>query len=149
MGVAARVAVGVVLLVAGVAKLGQPAWPASAAAFGAPARLVPTLPWIELALGAVLIAGLAMPWPAWAALTLLGAFTVAVARHVRRGDRAPCGCFGEATPGPVGPATLGRNLILCVLALVAALDVGRGGGAGPALAGAALGAAVVGAARFS
>ncbi len=147
MGLAARVAVGVVLLVAGAAKLGQATWSASAAAFGTPARLVPAVPWLELALGAALMAGVAMPWPAWAALVLLGTFTVAVARHVRRGDRPPCGCFGEAVPTPVGPATLARNLVLCLLAVAAALDVGGGRGAGPALAGVALGAAVVAAAR--
>ncbi|MGH9181351.1 MAG: MauE/DoxX family redox-associated membrane protein, partial [Acidimicrobiales bacterium] len=112
-GPAARVAVGVVLLVAGVAKLAQPAWPATAVAFGTPARLARVLPWIELLLGAALLAGLARPWVAWAALVLLVAFTAAVAGRLRRGDRAPCGCFGEATPGPVGSATLVRNLVLC------------------------------------
>ncbi|MDP9388675.1 MAG: DoxX family membrane protein, partial [Actinomycetota bacterium] len=58
----ARVAVGVVLLVAGAAKLRQPAWPATARAFGAPPWLVPALPWVEVVLGALLVAGVGLPW---------------------------------------------------------------------------------------
>ena len=116
----ARIAVGLVLLVAGAAKLRQPAWPATAAAFGAPRPLIPVLPWVELVLGSLLVAGVALPYTAWAALALLAAFTGAVATRLRRGDAVPCGCFGETAPTPVGRDTVVRNLALCVLALMAA-----------------------------
>ncbi|MEO7442054.1 MAG: MauE/DoxX family redox-associated membrane protein [Acidimicrobiales bacterium] len=144
MGTAARMAVGVVLLVAGAAKLGQPAWRATAATFGAPGWLAPVLPWVELSLGAALLVGLGRPWTAWGALALLAVFTVIVAQRLRRGDRVPCGCFGEASPAPVGLQTLARNLLLCLLALVAALGGGDGSPTvGPAVVGVGLGMAVV------
>lgn len=126
---AARTALGLVLLWAGAAKLVQPAWPATAAAFGAPRRLIPVLPWVELGLGALLVPGVGMPWTALAALCLLGAFTAALAVNLRRGTAAPCGCFGETSPAPVGWDSLLRNVLLCVLAVLAAVGGGHGWGA--------------------
>jgi uncharacterized membrane protein YphA (DoxX/SURF4 family) len=117
--VACRVLVGLVLLVSGTLKLRQPAWPATAAAFGTPGPLIPTLPWVELLLGATMVAQLGGRWTALAALGLLLAFTAAIAAQVARGRRVPCACFGEASQDPVGPATLARNMALCALALVA------------------------------
>lgn len=139
----ARIAVGVVLLVAGVAKLYQPSWPATAAAFGAPARLVPVLPWGEVVLGALLVAGVGLPWTALLAAGLLSAFAVAVARRVRRGDAVPCGCFGETSPRPVGRDTVVRNVLLVVLALTAAAYGEQGGGAAAVVLGVAGGLLVV------
>lgn len=133
----ARIAVGVVLLVAGVAKLCQPAWPATATAFGAPVWLVPVLPWGEVVLGALLVAGIGVPWTALAAAALLAAFAVAVGLRVRRRDAVPCGCFGETSPQPVGRDTLLRNVLLVALALMAAADGGQHDGAGSALLGVA------------
>jgi hypothetical protein len=143
----ARIALGVVLLATGAAKLGQPAWPATAAAFGAPAWLVPLLPWVELVLGGLLAAGVGHPWTALAAGTLLLAFTVAVALRVARGEAVPCGCFGETSPEPVGVDTLVRNGVLLA---VAALAVATGDGAGgpvSAVAGVVVGLALVAGAR--
>ena len=114
-----RIAVGAVLLVSGTAKLRQPAWPATAREFGTPGWLIPVMPWIELVLGALLIAQIGGVWTAVAALVLLGGFTVAVARHLARGERVPCGCFGEASARPVSMVTVSRNLALCALTLVA------------------------------
>ena len=124
---AARVLVGVVLLVAGAAKLNQPSWPATAAAFGAPAWAIPALPWAELALGSLLAAGVALPWTALAAAALVAAFTAAVALRLARHDAVPCGCFGETSARPVGAGTVVRNLVLLGLALVAAATGGSGG----------------------
>ena len=126
----ARIAVGVVLLVAGAAKLRQPAWPATAAAFGAPAWIVPVLPWTELVLGALLAAGVGLPWTALAAAGLVASFTGVVALRLAGGTAVPCGCFGETSPEPVGRDTLLRNLVLIFLAATAAATGQRGGGAG-------------------
>ena len=140
-----RVAVGVVLLLAGFTKLRQPAWAAMAGAFGTPRRLVPVVPWTELVIGALLVTGAAGRIPVLAALALLAAFTAAVASRLAAGRRAPCGCFGEASPAPIGPATLVRDVVLLAAALVA-----LGGSASPApavVAGAVAGLAFVGLAR--
>lgn len=144
----ARIAVGVVLLVAGVAKVCQPAWPATAAAFGAPAWLVPVLPWGEVVLGALLVAGVGLPWTALLAAGLLSAFAVAVAIRVRRGDAVPCGCFGETSPQPVGRDTVLRNVLLVVLALTAAADRGGNDGIWSAVLGVAGGLLFVGESRL-
>ncbi|HVM01110.1 MAG TPA: MauE/DoxX family redox-associated membrane protein, partial [Acidimicrobiales bacterium] len=135
----AAVALGVVLLVAGASKLRRPAWPAAAAAFGAPPWLAPVLPWAEIGLGALLAAGVGHPWTALAAGALLAAFTAAVALRLARGEAVPCGCFGEASPAPVGPATLARNGVLLALAGAAAATGGRPGGPWSAALGAAAG----------
>ena len=137
---AARVAVGLVFLVAGVLKLREPVWPATAAEFGVPRPVAGALPRYELVLGALLVAGVGLPWTAYVALGLLAAFTVAVAVHLVRGDPIPCGCFGESSPMPVGRDTLLRNLVLCWLAWAGR----RGsGGALAAVAGAGLAALFV------
>lgn len=133
----ARIAVGVVLLVAGAAKLRQPAWPATAAAFGAPTWVAPALPWVELVLGALLVTGVGLPWTALAAAVLVGAFTITVALRLVRGEAVPCGCFGETSPRPVGRDTLLRNVVLLFLAGLAVGTGDRGGGRGAALLGAA------------
>lgn len=143
----ARIAVGVVLLVAGVAKLCQPAWPATATAFGAPAWLVPVLPWVEILLGALLVSGVGLPWTALVAAGLIAAFAIAVGLRVRRGDAVPCGCFGETSPQPVGRDTVIRNALLVIMALLAAADGGQNDGIGSALLGLAGGLALVAAAR--
>ncbi len=126
MSVAARVAVGIVLLCAGATKLFQPAWPETAAAFGAPPGIVRAVPVVELVLGALLVAGVGLPWTAVAALVLLAGFTATVVARLVRGERVPCGCFGETSAAPVGRHTLVRNLVLCWLAAVA-LRGGPGG----------------------
>lgn len=144
----ARIAVGVVLLVAGVAKVCQPAWPATAKAFGAPAWLVPVLPWGEVVLGALLVAGIGLPWTALVGAALLAAFAVAVGLRVRRGDAVPCGCLGETSPQPVGRDTVLRNVLLVILALTAAADRGGNDGIWSALFGVAGGLLFVGESRL-
>ncbi|MGH9282530.1 MAG: MauE/DoxX family redox-associated membrane protein, partial [Acidimicrobiales bacterium] len=124
-------------LAAGATKLRQPAWPATAAAFGAPGWVALVLPWVELILGGLLAAGVGLPWTALGAAGLVGGFTAAVALRVAGGRAVPCGCFGETSPEPVGADTLIRNLVLLALA-GATVAAGRAS-AGPVEA--ALGAA--------
>lgn len=143
----ARLALGVVLLAAGAGKLRQPAWPATAAAFGAPGWLVPVLPWMELVVGGLLAAGVGHPWTALAAGGLIAGFTAAVALRLARGEAVPCGCFGETSPQPVGADTLVRNGVLLALAAAAAATGGRPGGPGSVVVGVAAGLALVVGAR--
>ena len=122
-----RYAVGTVLVLAGAFKLAQRSWPRAAADFGAPRWVVGLLPWVELGLGALLLARVGGRWTAGLACGLLALFTVAVALQLRFGEPAPCGCFGETSTEPVGADTLVRNVVLTA---AAALGVVRGGDAG-------------------
>jgi uncharacterized membrane protein YphA (DoxX/SURF4 family) len=103
----ARFVVGLVLLVAGAAKLADRSHPLVAAA--------------EVVLGALLVTGLGDRWTAVPAAGLLAAFTVVVWRRVRAGDREPCGCFGELSRRPPSTATVLRNVALLALAVVGML----------------------------
>ena len=121
VGSAARLALGVLLLVAGALKLRDPTWPGAARAMGAPGWSVPLVAPIEIVLGAGLAAGVAEPWPAWLALALLAAFSAALARVLRRplAQRPACACFGRWSSKPVGGGSLARNAVLAALAVVA------------------------------
>jgi uncharacterized membrane protein YphA (DoxX/SURF4 family) len=122
MGVAARVVVGLVLLVAGTMKARDPEFATTARAFGLPARLAPALPWIEVVLGALLVAQVGGRWTSTVAAFVLSGFTVAVAAQVAGGNPAPCACFGSgASHAPVSTRTLIRNFVLVALAAVGAL----------------------------
>lgn len=137
-----RIAVGVVLLLAGAFKLGQRAWPAAAAEFGAPRWMIGGLPWLELVLGGLLMAQVGGRWTAAATGVLFAVFTVAVALRLRSAERVPCGCFGETSPEPVGADTLVRNVVLTAMAAVGAV---RGGSVGRVelIAGVAVGLLIV------
>lgn len=139
---AVRIAVGLVLLVAGAAKLRQPEWTVTAAAFGAPRWMAVPLPWAEVAVGALLVTGAGLPWATLAAAGMVTAFTFLVALRLVLGQAVPCGCFGETSPRPVGPDTLIRNLVLLGATVVAVPTGGRPGGPASVAAG------VVGAAAF-
>ena len=117
MDFAARVVLGAVFVASGIIKLRDPAWPDAARRFGAPAWSVRPLPWVEVAIGVLL--GAQVRPAAAAALLLLGAFTVLVVDHLRRGDRVPCACFGRVRP--VSGADVVRNVVLIGLAVVALL----------------------------
>src|SRR4051812_35057054 len=114
---AVRVALGALLILSGLLKLGHRDWPDTARAFGAPEWSIPVLPWVEIVVGIGVGAQL---WPAAAvALFLLVAFTVLAARELQRGNRVPCGCFGALSSRPISGTTLVRNVVLCVMAAVA------------------------------
>jgi methylamine utilization protein MauE len=111
--------VGAVLLLAGGAKIAG-----SVALPGLPRWLGSVLPYVELAVGALVLAGF---WPAGvAALVLLAGFTGWLVRQLARGDRRPCRCFGETGGHPVGPWSIGRNVLL-----MAAVTVAVAGADGP------------------
>lgn len=121
VGAGARVALGAVFLVSGVAKLRDPAWADNAERFGLPRPLAQPLAYVELALGALLAVQAVPPWPAWAAVVLLALFTGAAAAHAARHDDVPCGCFGARSTTPTTWRTVARNVALTALAVLATL----------------------------
>lgn len=125
VGVVASVLLGVVMCAASFSKLrtGR-AWESQGAALGAPRAIVPIVPWVELALGALLIVQVASTAVSIAALVLLGAFTTLLAVNLARGRRPVCACFGEWSAKPLGPGHLARNgalVALSVLSLAASV----------------------------
>jgi thiol-disulfide isomerase/thioredoxin len=119
---AARVVLGVVFLVAALAKLADRAGSRRAALdFGAPAKLAGPLslaiPAAELAVvGALLPAGSAV-WGAAGACALLALFSIAIGWNLSRGRTPDCHCFGQLHSEPAGWRTLVRNAALAGVAL--------------------------------
>jgi len=98
----ARIVVGLILLWAAAAKLRRrddlPDW---LAAYGVPARYAREIAWavmaVEAAVGLLLLLGVAMPFPAYAAVALGVVFLVALGQARLRGvERLRCGCFGAS-----------------------------------------------------
>jgi uncharacterized membrane protein YphA (DoxX/SURF4 family) len=118
----ASIVVGAALVLAGVSKLAAgDTWPSQARGLGAPDRLIPLLPWLEIVVGALLIAQVARPAMATIAIALLLAFTALLVVNLRQGRRPPCACFGAWSAKPIGAGHIARNLALIALAVIAAL----------------------------
>jgi uncharacterized membrane protein YphA (DoxX/SURF4 family) len=119
----AAIALGIAFVVAGGSKLAAGrAWPEQARALGAPMVVVPFVPWIELAVGALLVVRLGGWVPAAIAIAMLVVFTALLVLRLAQGRRPPCACFGTWSAKPLGPGQLARNgalLGLGVLALFA------------------------------
>lgn len=119
-GLVASIIVGLAFVAAGASKLAAgPSWPTTARDMGAPGWTIPLVPWIELAVGATLVAQVAIPIPAIAALLLLIAFTALIVIRLSGGDRPSCACFGSWSAEPIGRIHVVRNAILMALAVVA------------------------------
>lgn len=119
---AAAILVGAAFLVAGGAKIAAgAAWPAQAADLGAPAFVVPFVPWLEILVGAALCAQLARPVTGAVAAAMMVAFSALLVLRLAQGRRPPCACFGSWSAKPLGWKHLVRNAALLALALVAAL----------------------------
>ena len=122
VGTLAAVVVGVAFVAAGVFKLADgPAWPRQAADMGVGRGIAVVVPWVEIAIGAVLVTQLLEPWAAIAAVVLLVAFTVVIGLRLRDGSRPPCACFGSRSKRPLGTYHVVRNVGLLALAAVAAV----------------------------
>ncbi len=74
------------------------------------------LPWIELALGALLILGIGLRFVATAASALLAGFFLVMLRSYSQGLGIDCGCFGFGER--LGPRTLLRDGALVAFSLV-------------------------------
>ena len=116
----AAVLLGIAFVVAGASKLAaREAWPAQGVALGAPFFLVTYVPWVELAVGATLIAQLFEPVPALVAIMLLLLFSALIAKRLSQGRHPTCACFGAWSAKPIGPQHLARNAVLLVLGVLA------------------------------
>lgn len=121
----AGIVIGFVFIVAGLAKIGDPA------AFAAQVhnfRMMPiplenlvamTLPWIEVVAGVALILGIRERAAAALLLFLMAFFTLAVGQAVARGLSFECGCFGKADTSTVGLKKIGENIALTAVAWLA------------------------------
>ena len=128
--VGARVLLGVVFVIAGVAKLrDRPGTLTALAGFGVPPRLRPAvaiaLPLAELGTALALLPPATAQWGGLAALFLLLAFSVGIGYAMLQGRAPDCNCFGQLHSAPAGRGTLVRNL---ALAVPAALVVAEGPG---------------------
>jgi hypothetical protein len=124
-GLATTVALGILFLRSGVAKLRQPDVVATIEDYHVlPKVLVgpsaASLPWFELSLGFVLLAGVLSAIALWVTAAVLGLFAGAMAINVVRGRRIECGCQ-LGFHNTVSWALVGRNLILAMIAAVAAI----------------------------
>ncbi len=114
-----------VFAIAGVAKLVDPAgFRNGLAGFGVPFGLhrpvAAALPWVELAVAALLLLPSTVWWAGLAALLCLSAFTTLIGLNLAQGRRPACNCFGQASPQPISGNSLLRNgaLMVCSLLIV-------------------------------
>ena len=133
MTLAARLILFAVFAVAGVAKLLDREGSREAArGFGVPESLAGAsgsgLPVAELTAAVLLLFPSTAQAGAILALVLLGAFIVAIAAAMARGEAPDCHCFGALHSEPAGAKTLVRNVIL---AAIAAFVLVTGPGASP------------------
>lgn len=118
--------VGLTLLVAGLAKLVNPArfretlarmlnLPRAAGRVTSVA-----LPVIEVGLAVMLLLGLAIRVAAAAAALLFLIFSAVIAAILLRRQQVVCACFGSASRQPVRPTALARNGLLTACSVIAA-----------------------------
>src|SRR5262249_55046940 len=74
------------------------------------------LPWIELALGALLILGQWTTRAAEASIGLLLIFSIAIFINLLRGNRVECHCFGHLGIKQISWWSVARNLLLLIIA---------------------------------
>ena len=132
LGIFLRVLLSVVFLYAAYTKLKQP-WLVFAMAIDS-YRLLPewavltlarALPWLEAAIGALLLFGIGLRFTAIAASGLLAAFFSVMLYSYVRGNQIDCGCFGLGEA--LGPGTLIRDGLLVAASLALTWTVYRAG----------------------
>lgn len=116
----ASVLLGAVFIVSGVTKVAAPRqWRAQSADLGVPGFVAAVVPFVELAVGAMLVAQLARRVAAVAAGVMLLGFTALLVVRLSQGRRPPCACFGALSTKPIGWTNVARNLAFLGLAVVA------------------------------
>jgi hypothetical protein len=127
-----RLLLTVVFLYAAYTRLKQP-WLVFAMAIDS-YRLLPdwavlglarTLPWLEAAIGALLLFGIGLRFTAIAASLLLAGFFAVMVFSYIRGNQIDCGCFGLGEA--LGPGTLIRDGLLVASSLTLTWTVRREG----------------------
>ena len=117
IGTAARLGLAAVFLVSGVRKAVDPdATYVAVRAYDVLPRagvavVAAALPWLEIALGLVLLAGVATRVAAAVGAALLLVFVAGVAQARARGLAIDCGCFGGGGAVEPGATTYGRELL--------------------------------------
>ncbi len=121
MIVVASLVLGAVFVVSGVTKIAAPSqWRSQSADLGVPGALATVVPFLELVVGALLVAQLARSLAAIVAAVLLVAFTILLVVRLSQGRRPPCACFGALTTKPIGWGNVMRNVIFLALAGIVA-----------------------------
>lgn len=117
-GLLLRLSVGAVFLVAGGLKVGDLAGSARAVnayqllPYEAARVIGAVLPFVEIVVGVLLVAGLATRLAAAVSVLLLAAFTAGIASAWARGLSIDCGCFGGGGALAVGQSPrYGRELV--------------------------------------
>lgn len=121
-----RITVGLVFVIAALAKIGDVAWFAQqlqnyriAPAWSENALAI-VMPWIELLAGLALVLGVRARAGGAVALALMIVFTLAVAAAWARGLDFRCGCFGKVGASSIGAQKFAENLGFTLLAALAA-----------------------------
>lgn len=124
----ARLCVGGVFIVSGLGKLADREGTAAAMSRypflrkGSGRFLGRAFPYIELALGAMLLLGLLTRFAAVGAVLLFVVFTGLVVRDLTRGQQQSCHCFGRISSERLTPVAVARNLLLLGLSLPVAVS---------------------------
>jgi len=120
-----RLFIGVLFIIAGLAKLDQPAFFAhSIEQFDIVSRpvlivMTYTLPWLELICGVLLILGLFLRASAMLIGLMLLTFIIALLSAMARGIAGECGCLGFFGSGRIGwPLTLQDTALLITCAVI-------------------------------
>jgi uncharacterized membrane protein YphA (DoxX/SURF4 family) len=115
--VVASVVLGAVFVVSGVSKVSAPRqWRAQSAGIGVPRFVAAIVPFVELLVGALLVAQIARRVVAVVALALLVGFTTLLLVRLSQGRRPPCACFGAWSAKPIGWGNIVRNAVFLALA---------------------------------
>ena len=116
--------VGVVFIFAGIQKLlAGVEWLVQAKQLRPPLiaqPFVPIVPYIELVMGGLLIAGVHELPARFASMLLLGSFTALLVTRLAAGERPPCACFSFRSTRPISWSNVTRNAGLLAL-LVASI----------------------------
>lgn len=124
-----RLAIAIIFLYAGYAKLREP-WPQFAIAIDS-FKAVPEswlepmarlLPWCEVALGIALLSGILARWFALVATLLLSLFLAVGIRAYAEGLTVDCGCFGVGAGGRIDAAWFVEHGGMVALALAVATE---------------------------
>lgn len=115
----AAVLLGAVFLLSGTLKVAAPRqWQAQSSGLGVPGPVATVVPFVELLVGALLVAQLARRPVAVAAGVLLVVFTALLVVRLTEGVRPPCACFGVLSTKPIGWTNVARNAGFIALAVV-------------------------------
>lgn len=113
------IALGGVMCFAGGSKLRMGrGWREQAKGMGAPIWTAPFVPWVEIVLGALLVAQMLTALVSFLTVVLLAAFTWLIVKNLRADKHPMCACFGAWSAAPLGRAHVVRNGALIAVGVV-------------------------------